>query len=183
MESLSDYTTALQRKANREIAWSVLGKRFSGSAPRRFVSGVAVSSAQPNANGQSFDARGGVALELPMPLLWQHDWCRAIGKVTDVSVRGDEVRFTAELCNGGLSAADEVWSGLVNRLQHGVSIGPFKLHDDDGRGGHFHRWGLEEISMAPSGADPGGRIVRVWEKLHVVSLRKPAITEHWSADA
>jgi len=179
-QTLGAYTKALIRRQNHEMAWGVLGRNFSGSAPRRFVAGIAVSSKQKNANGQAFDPNGALALQIPMPLLWDHNFCRPVGKVTGVSVRGDALHFTAEICNGGLSSADQVWYGLVKRLQHGVSIGPFDLYEDDGFGGHFRRWGLEEITIAEAGADPDARILRVWERSNVVHLHRPSETVYWS---
>ena len=164
----------------RSCAWSTLNNgNFIRSSPQRLVSGIAVSSSRKNELGTSFIARG-ANFTLPLPVLYEHRWDLPIGRVTGVSVVGDELHFVAEICNSGrLPAAEQVWRALKERQWHGVSVygNPRAAAIKDNT---LSDWTLVEISIVPNGADICARIVRVAEQSHVVSLHKPTLKVHWS---
>ena len=178
LDRLSGHAAEQRRKLDREVAWRVLADNFIGNRPHRMLSGIAVSSTQ-ELDGVEFAVRG-VQFALPVPLLSCHDWNRPVGKIIGISIRGDQINFTAELANSGrLSAAEDIWSGLLGQRWHGVSV--CGRHLPKAGRNDTAPWLLDEISIAPEGLDTLARVCRVWEKLHVVSLTKPSITERWAS--
>ena len=170
-----------QRQFNLEFVWDLLSRNFIKTAPHRFISGVALTSRKPNSRGSAFVAAG-AQFNLPIPLLFDHDWIKPVGKVTAISVRGDELHFTAQVANGELWCAKQLWQQLkvIGEIDHGVSLGPAPLPVIPSADGAFDNWRLDEISIVPSGADRNARVLRVWERSHVVRLYAPMETVYWS---
>jgi hypothetical protein len=63
-----------------ETSWSILSRHFNGSLPKRYISGIAISGRQPNANGRYFRAAGLEKSRAIVPLLLDHNWCQPIGR-------------------------------------------------------------------------------------------------------
>lgn len=179
METLRDYTKELQRKIDIDYASSLIQRNFDSSKPHRYVSGVAVSSKEKNANGDAFVARG-VSVTLPVPLLLEHQWMKPIGKVFAIEARGDQVLFKAEIANSGrLLWLDDAWMQVVCKFMTGASIGPRNLANYPPNDSTLYNWTVDEISITEECADPGARIQRVWEMAPVVNLHRPSVTEYW----
>lgn len=178
MERLRDYTKKVARQLEIESALTALSRHcFSGSKPRRFISGIAVSSRKPNSRGTSFVARG-VDFTLPTVLLWNHQWERALGLVTVVETRGDQVRFKAEIAND-IPWADQIWEAIIAEKAAGISIEGHSLLDPVIER-TFMCWRLAEISVVQQGADHGAVIEKVWEDRGVVFLDgRSSKTIHW----
>ena len=64
----------------------------------------------------------GASYELPLPLLIGHDYCRAIGWVTDAKQTAKHLMFKAKIANSGLPEADEAWLEIKGGSR-GVSAG------------------------------------------------------------
>ena len=181
MERVSDYTKELLIKLQRDGAWSSLDRNFDRSKPRRFISGIAVSSIEKNTNGTALDARG-IEVVLPALLLLEHNYTYPLGKVTGVDVRGSEVRFRAEISNrSGPFWVDQVWPAIVSRDLTGVSVTSSNRRNK-GSDGVWRFWCADEISIVNVGADHAARITRCWEHSPVVSLdpNKSSTIKHWS---
>jgi hypothetical protein len=182
METLSSFTKEMQLKIEREYAWTVLNRNFDQTKPRRFASGVCVSSARKNSNGDAFKAAG-LNVTIPIPLLWNHGWLQPIGKVFAIDVfGGDEVHWKAEIINSAcLSWAEDAWMEIMCKFTTGVSVGARNLASYDVFDGTYCDWGIDEISIAEKGADPGARVCRVWERAPVIYLDgRPSTTVFWS---
>jgi hypothetical protein len=170
----------LRDRIDLDCAWRILRDNFDHSKPRRFLSGLVVSSDDTNENGYSFKASG-LKITLPVPLLWQHEWMRPIGNVDGIETRGRQVRFVAELANNGrLSWAEDVWHAIVNRRAFAASVGPRNLSAYTAFDRVYSSWELREISIVIAGADRGAHVHRVWVKAPTVALDRPSQTVHWS---
>lgn len=171
----------LLRKLATEMTWDTIGSNIVGTAPKRFVSGLAISSKKRNANGQGFLARGFVDEGVRIPLLANHDLMRPLGKIIRVQVAADErLAFKAELLNSGrLLYAELLWGEIMLRSVGDVSIGPRNL-GGPARDGVFDCWTLDEISIVGKGADPFALLDQCWSQAHVVYLREPREVLHWS---
>lgn len=180
---LRDYTKQQILDSHLKGALEIVERNLltSRSRPSRCISGIAVSCAD-EMDGTAVVAKG-LAYSLPLPILWAHDVYSPIGKVVALSVRGEELRFEAVLCNDsvdGKSVADQVWSGLCERKMHGVSV-----RWRDGRktsDGVLIGATLEELSIvAPVGADNLARVSKVWERANVIYAdSRPRDTIIWS---
>jgi hypothetical protein len=180
MQTLSEFTEELRRKADLETAWATLATNFDANKPRRYVSGVAVSSKKKNARGNAFVAAG-LTVTLPVVLLWNHVWLQPVGKVFAIETHGNEVHFKGELANSTrLSWVEDVWMATVCKFTTGASIGPRNLANYPPADGTFYNWTVDEISLTEEGADPSARVLRVWERLPHVSLTSPNETVYWN---
>ena len=72
MDRLRDFTMELLEKKLRQGTWDDLQGMFDPKKPKRFISGVAVSTRDKNTNGLAFDARG-FQVVVPNLLLWNHE--------------------------------------------------------------------------------------------------------------
>src|SRR5438046_1310659 len=98
---------------NRKFALETIDLHvFNTSKPTRLITGFAVSSARV-LNGIAFSASG-AEYELPIPLLWEHDWSRPLGKITGVEVWGDALFIRAQIGNN-LKSADEIWASIISK--------------------------------------------------------------------
>jgi hypothetical protein len=180
MPSLRYHTNDLFKKLQREGAWTSLGYNFNPKNWRRFIEGVAISGRQRNMNHHAFEASG-AQITLPGLLLLDHEFMYPIGKIVSASVKGEQLKFTAELANGGAAFwIAQSWPMIVGRELTRISIGPIQsgaeLCD-----GVYRRFALEEISVVQTGADQNARITKVWEKAPVMYLDgRPTQTVHWS---
>ncbi len=180
LERLRNHKEEQQRQWDIEVAWNVLRPNFDGTKPRRFVSGVCVSSGEKNSNGVAFRARG-VSATLPIPLLWNHLWLRPIGKVIGIETRADQVHFRAELANSGcLQWAEDVWAGVICQGVVGVSVEGRNLAPSI-TNGTFIDWRIAEISLTEAGADSNAQLYRVWGKEPCVRLDRPSEYVFWGA--
>jgi hypothetical protein len=116
---------------------------FDNRAGHRIIEGIA-SSKKADVDGHFFDPLR-ARFELPLPLLWAHDWEQPVGRVIGVKATPDYLFFKARVIDGGLPWAQEIWSDLVSGRVQAVSV----LGQ-----GNFHRWNLLEISLCEQGADP-----------------------------
>ena len=114
-----------------------------------------------------------------MPLLWEHSWTQAIGRVTSIEAVGDELHFMAELSNK-LSTANEIWPQLIERAACGVSMGSFSFKGEPCEDEVYKRFGIRELSLTDNAADRGTRVTKVFERQNVVSLNnEPSETVYW----
>lgn len=173
-----DGTKLTQRKTEIEGTLRDLDKfYFNRNNSTRLISGICIGSGLPNENKDAFIARG-VDYSLPVPLLWNHDWCRPLGLVLGLKVCGDELHFNAEIGNN-MQWVDKIWQAIITRNAADISIeGHSLLVPVIDR--TLTSWYLTEISVVQSGADSGAYIDRCLERLPVVSLTRPSETEHWN---
>src|SRR5690349_12441424 len=110
-------------REGQQIAWAILRDAFTDRVERRYVSGLAVGSDQPNAHGRAYVAAG-VRCELPIPLLWQHRWDYVVGKVIRLQPVEDTLRFEAEVANNDdrCAVAKQIWSRLTAGTVRGASV-------------------------------------------------------------
>lgn len=178
METLRHHTERLQREIEVKTAWLVLKDHFDPTRPRRFISGVAVSSGRKNQNGYTLKA-GGMTATLPVPLLLDHCWLRPIGKIFAIGAWGPQVTFQGEIVNTDrLHWAAETWEALVSRRLTAVSVQGRCLQSSiiDKT---YSYWAVEEISVAECGADPHAGVRRVWQKEACAYIDRPSYVLHW----
>lgn len=184
METLAALTDEYRRKIARASALDLVASQFDAKADRRLISGIAISSRRKNANGLAFVASG-AKISLPVPILYDHQWNRPIGRAFAVEARGEELRFTAELCTRDAHPYMlQAWCEIFMKDTFHVSIGPRKTEDSVERSvgpsiNLLMSWELDEISIVDAGADPDARIVRCWRQSPVVSLHRPSTITHW----
>lgn len=163
-----------------ECARDVIKRNLSTDAPRRFFSGVAISS-RAKIKGFSF-VSAGVRPTSAGILLANHDWRTPIGALRSYKAIGDQLHYTAEVANSSrLQTAEQAWNLLVARRVEGVSIGTgfnSEIQDEDEHVAVV--WDLDELSVVETGADPGACILKVWERSHVIQLNRPQETVHWT---
>jgi hypothetical protein len=181
METLGALTDEIRRDINHQWAVRLGNDSIDLQRPRRFISGVAVSSSEPNERGMGMHA-GGAQLWLPVPLLWNHDYQQPIGLVTMAEAHAQELRFRAEVSNNGAHEwIERAWRRINTRFASCVSIGAINLHPDM-LWMSVSKWRLNEISVLPRGADPGAKIFRCWEESPVVRLGAPSVVTHWARE-
>ncbi len=181
MDRLRDYTADLMLRMQHEGAWTAMEKHYQDPKNwKRYISGVAISSRQRNANHHAFDARG-AQITLPALLLLDHTIMHPMGRITHASVDGEQLKFTAEISNAfGPYWLDQMWPMMAAREVTGISIGPRKSGAEL-RDGIYRRFTLDEISVVQSGADPSARITKVWERAPAIHLDgRPNQVVHWS---
>jgi|SRR5699024_530900 len=97
----------------------------------------------------------GASIELPLPLLWQHDPDKPIGHVTTAKVTDDGIAITArvqkpdsDMPRGLVGRLEEAWYSIKNGLVRGLSIGfmPLKFEPNDDGGMHISHYDLMEVS-------------------------------------
>lgn len=165
MTRLSERTAELQRKSELDVSWTVLNFKdaFTDRKLKRFIRGVVVSSQKPNAHGNAYYAKG-CRVTLPLPLLWNHETARPIGKVYALEVHDYELRFSAEIMNGGdIWWVEQVWEAIASRSARGVSMFA-KNRNPASDVQPLTNWTMDEISVVETPADPHARIQRAWHK-------------------
>lgn len=162
-----DHAELVRDQVRSEYGLSCLGEHcFDVNKPRRFISGVAISSSNANANGHRFIAKG-LKFSLPCPLLLDHKPGRVVGRVLSCYEVGDQVWFTAELANADVPFADLVWSDITWRRLASCSVGSVDLEGSVSQSvaGVLPSWGLRELSVVILGADRGAKITQCWDRL------------------
>lgn len=97
--------------------------------------------------------------ELPLPLWWNHDPTKPIGKMIGYKATDDAVHFTAVVFPPDMIGCDaqllrETWDGIRNGTVLGVSL------DADYEAGGHRTIGARELSVCPKGANPAAVITR-----------------------
>lgn len=97
-------------------------------------------------------------VELPLPLLWRHNWNQKIGEMFAVSASDLSVYFKACIVPPGTPNYDSallerVWKDIQSRDVQGVSFST-RLLDEDGA------WRGIELSVCPTGGNPYAVITR-----------------------
>src|SRR5690242_16029172 len=152
MQTLGALTDEIRREINIQWATKLCDDSIDLRRPRRFLSGICVSSRQRTTNGVGRLA-GGVSVALPAPVLWNHLWEQPIGLLTKVEVHGEELHFQAELSNSGThSWMENAWSSICSRRAACVSVCAINLQPEYLP--YMAKWKLAELSVCPQGADP-----------------------------
>jgi len=178
MEPLRSNFEEVQRQTRIKLALDIVDIYFDRNAPKRLISGIALSSRNRNSKGIAFDARG-VEFSLPAPLLIDHDWNQPVGRVTALEVWGDFILFKAEIGNRCMRECDDAWSNLILQTMTGASVkadGKERMSSDK----TFVRWRLDEISLTCEPADSHARVTRCSERLPYIRLDGPSETVFWS---
>lgn len=125
MTHSADRVPIQRRKVvDRAFSFAIDGQTKAYESPdgRRIIEGIATTPRVDRA-GDTIDPKG-LAFQLPLPLLWQHDPLRPFGNVVAASVTPDGIRFRAEVSpEGVLDAIDNNWSQIVAGLVRFLSIG------------------------------------------------------------
>jgi hypothetical protein len=166
--------------SDSELSARIVADHFMGDRPVRYIAGDAVSSTFIDCRGISFEPRGLVKPELPLPLLIGHAGERPVGRVTHIDQIGNQVKFVGQLCNSGrLCWADEAWRKILAGDLFRVSICGKSV--DPIRTNAILFWRLSEISLTEEALDPDARITRCWEELPFVYLdNRPSQKTFWS---
>ena len=177
MNQLDNDFDQAQRQRRIDDAMKSLNRHFfDPSAPKRLISGVALSSGDRNSKGIAFKAQG-MTCRLPLPLLIDHDLDRPVGRVTNLWQWGrDTLLFRAEIGND-MSIAHSIWADIQIRSVTCVSVHAAGELSTDMT---FERWHLDELSLTRKGGDPGAIIKRCSELLPHVSLKGPSETVWWN---
>ena len=152
----------------------------------RWIKGIVISSAAPNSNGHAFDTKDMVPVAGTLPLLAEHRWDSAIGRVTKVWTVGKQVHFEARLFDSDrLLWATNAWKAIADGRLVCVSIGKAQWDRADPT---TKSWRFEEISICNIGADRGAQIVRCWERkphgapIQLNDAPNAAYRLHWSVE-
>jgi HK97 family phage prohead protease len=87
----------------------------------RIIEGIA-STPAPDRGGDVMEP-GGAKFALPMPLLWQHDPNKPIGKVLSATVTAAGIKIRAQISKGIAFIDETVWPLIKAGLVPGLSIG------------------------------------------------------------
>ena len=140
---------------------------------RRIIAGVATTNRR-NENGRVFDPESALIFDMPIPLLFNHDWKIPCGRVTKVKPTPEALFFEARVIDGVLPWAQKCWEHLKSGDLPALSV----------HGWGQDRWRLFEISVCEVGACPGAIIHTVKSALnpHIAYLDgRPRETIHWDA--
>jgi HK97 family phage prohead protease len=137
-------------------ARSPLQKFMAGGA--RMVRGWA-STSQIDRQGDVV-VPAGMKVQLPIPLLWQHDHSKPIGTVISAEVRESGIWIEAKLVEG-IALADEAVKLTDARAIDAFSVGFRGLRSEPiATGLKFTSWDLYEVSVVSVPANAGARIQR-----------------------
>src|SRR5678816_2356274 len=93
--------------AQMQEAWRMLrGAEFDRNR-ERIIEGIATTPTR-NSHGYSVNPKGAV-WELPIALLWWHEWSQPIGWVIGAEKSAAGVVFVATVATGGIPEINEVW--------------------------------------------------------------------------
>lgn len=151
-------------------ALTAINYSMSTTAPRRMFSGVARAHGFHGGDVARFPLEA-MRLNLPAPILLEHDWTAPVGIWHSISIKGGVLFFVGEIANGYLQNAEAAWNAIVRREAECVSIG--KGYDEelaDAATGLRKRWTIDELSIAEEGLDSGARIGRVWLRHQVIFM-------------
>ena len=177
METAAQFTQRRIREEQFDYAlYSIDSEGFDKRKPRRFITGIAVSSSARNTRGNSIHAAG-MQFSLPSPLLWNHDWCRPFGKITSVEIRGETIRIHAEVASA-LPWHDQIWGEVVDGNVAGLSVCVIPLTDRVVNNVYRH-WSLEECSAVQFPADENALITKCWEHDRVVYWNRSSTSVWW----
>ena len=170
LDRLSGAARESYLKLATEGALRTVADNIDKRKPRRFISGIAISSRVKNANDDAFLARG-LSVTLPVALLADHNFMYPIGRVTGIHARGDAVHFVAEIQNNGyMHWAEDAWASIVSRFATRVSVAPRNLENYIPRDRTLFNWTLDELSVCTHGADEHARIQRCWQDTGIIYL-------------
>lgn len=136
-------------------AYSILQpKGWSEDDDKVYIEGIA-STPTPDRMGDSVDPLG-AQFKAPMPLLWQHDSSKPVGRMTFAKPDKSGIPFKAEIPKvkeeGALKMrVDEAIQSLKYKLVSAVSIG-FRIMEDgyevmENGGLNIKRWEWLELSL------------------------------------
>lgn len=108
----------------------------------RIIEGIA-STPTPDRIGDIMEPKG-AKFSLPMPLLWQHQSGKPIGKVLQANVSDAGIRIRAQIAKGIKFIDEEVWPLIKAGLVPGLSIGFNRT--DKGYGPQIKSWDWLETS-------------------------------------
>jgi hypothetical protein len=150
MGTLSGYTEERLKQLMKKTAWGQVRENFGGMKPHRLIRGIAISSRRRNAHGNAYLAHG-VQVTVPMLLLLNHIHTFPRGEVTSVDIRGDEVHFSAKLCNRSAPGPywiEDAWQGLLSYELRCASIGGIRVLSPSYKNGKgaFARWTLVRLA-------------------------------------
>ncbi len=120
---------------------------------KRIITGIA-STPSPDRYGDVMEPKGAV-INLPLPLLWQHDQLQPIGTITKAKVTPDGIEIEAHVAKPEADAPSqlaarlaEAWTSIKTGLVRGLSIGfrPIEYAYIDDGGMRFSAWDLMEVS-------------------------------------
>jgi hypothetical protein len=164
-----------------ETTFAILQRAIDHTRRRRFISGIAISSAEVETrDGLVLNPSGATMWEdVPVPLLLEHDALRPLGFVRSVDERDGALVFEAEIGNAdGPVWTQEAWEALLCKSLLRVSIGATKLGPAFGRS--YGRFIVREISLTRQPADPGARVQRCWSREPALYLdERASVIEHW----
>ena len=132
-----------------------------GSMVRRYIEGVCTSDRE-NARGRVFSPAGATA-ELPIPLLFSHNWDLPIGRVVELQITPRGLWFRARIADAKLEWAQTIWESLTSGRIAAVSVFGWDLPPYDGK------WALFEVSACAKGACPDATIDIVRSEVHGVT--------------
>ena len=98
-------------------------RSISEEGEERVIEGIA-TTAQVDSYGDIVEPMG-AEFDLPMPLLWQHDPARPIGRVVNLTEDGIGLKMVAALspdCRDGRDALALLRSGAVDGLSFGYRV-------------------------------------------------------------
>lgn len=118
---------------------------------RRIIQGIAATK-KMKMYGAPFDP-GGARCDLPIPLLFTHDWKFPCGRVTAIKTTLAGLWFEARIIDAGLEWAERCWGHLKAGRLPDVSIQSWPMPPHD-----WSLWSLFEISICQDGACPDALI-------------------------
>ena len=140
---------------------------------RRIITGICTTNRE-NKNGRVFDPESALIFDMPIPLLFNHDWRIPVGRVTKLKPTPEALFFEARIVDGVLPWAQKCWEHLRSGDLPAVSV----------KGWGHDRWRLFEISVCEAGACHGATVHTVKSVLnqHIVYLDgRPRETIHRDA--
>ena len=161
------------KSIKKDVAFSVIKVKSFDEETRKFK-GIATTPSTDRM-GDIVESDG-AKYNLPIPLLFQHDRDKPIGKVTVVSVSKEGIEVEGEVAQidspPGLRARlDEAWASLKHGLIRGLSIGfaPIKYEFLDSGGIHFKEWDWLELSLVtiPANAEASAAMVKSFYEAQV----------------
>ncbi|MDY8111154.1 phage major capsid protein [Fulvimarina sp. 2208YS6-2-32] len=101
--------------------------------------------------------------DLPLPMLWHHDGAQTIGVWDHVEVTERGIEAKGRLLINDVARAREVRALIIEKAATGVSIGFVNRKSSVRRGGgrNLQSLTLREISVTPTPAHPGARVINL----------------------
>ena len=156
-------------------------KDFAEESDVVTVSGIA-STPSTDRHDDIVEPKGAI-FKTPMPLIWQHDSHKPVGRVTFAKPDKDGIPFTAEIPRikeaGTLKdRIDEAIQSLKYGLVAAVSIGfnPIEYEFLDNGGVHFKKWEWLELSLVtiPANRDAQIELVKSIDRNALAALGQPS---------